>query len=279
MQDTITLGISPCPNDTFIFHALLHGLVDVPFKIQCVMADVEELNARACAGELDATKLSVGVLPKVLPQYAVLRSGAALGFGCGPLLIAREALSLEEQRHAAIAIPGHMTTAALLLTLHGHFAGARQEMVFDQVMPHVLEGKSPMGLIIHEGRFTYADHGLHKILDLGQWWESSFHAPLPLGIISARRDMPRAHALALEKAITQSIEYAYAHPEASADFIRAHAQELSEEVTAAHIATFVNEYSLQLGELGEKAITLLLDKALQEKSFTAHKDISIFLEK
>ncbi len=278
MQDTITLGISPCPNDTYIFHALLHGLIDIPFKIQYIMADVEELNARACAGELHATKLSVGVLPKVLPRYAVLRSGGALGFGCGPLLVARKPLHLQEQSIASIAIPGHMTTAALLLNLHGHFQGSRSEMLFDKVMPHVLQGHTDMGLIIHEGRFTYAEQGLHKILDLGQWWESSFQAPLPLGAIVARRDMPLAQARILEKAIAQSILYARAHPQASKDFIRAHAQEISEEVTKAHIETFVNDYSLDLGELGQKAITLLVSKALDNTAVHAHSLNSIFLE-
>ncbi len=272
MQDTITLGISPCPNDTYIFHALLHGLVPVPFNIKYILADVEELNARAVAGELMATKLSVGVLPKVLPRYAVLRSGAALGFGCGPLLIAREPLSPEAQATASIAIPGRMTTANLLLQLHGHFQGQREEMIFDKVMPHVLEGKAHMGLIIHEGRFTYADQGLHKIMDLGEWWEEAFQMPLPLGAITVRRDVPKETALALEKAIAQSIAYARAHPEASANFIRAHAQELSEEVTAAHIATFVNDYSVDLGTLGQKAIELLVNKAVPRQ------DIPLFLE-
>ncbi len=275
MQDTLTLGISPCPNDTFIFHALLHGLVDFPYKIKYIMADVEELNARACAGELHATKLSVGVLPTALSHYAVLRSGGALGFGCGPLLVAREPLSPEAQQYASIAIPGRMTTAALLLNLHGRFQGSRQEMIFDKVMEHVLTKRCDMGLIIHEGRFTYEAHGLHKIVDLGQWWEEAFHAPLPLGVITVRRDVDKNVGLALEKAITQSILYARAHPEVSADFIGAHAQEMSPEVTAAHIATFVNDYSLDLGELGQKAVEMLVHKALPHK--TTH-DYSIFLE-
>ncbi len=276
MQDTITLGISPCPNDTYIFHALLHGLVSTPFKIRYIMADVEELNARARTGELHATKLSVGVVPHIVEHYALLRSGGALGFGCGPLLIAREPLSMEAQATGSIAIPGHMTTAALLLNLHGHFQGTRQEMLFDAVMPHVLQGKSPMGLIIHEGRFTYEAQGLHKILDLGAWWEESFHAPLPLGAIAVRRDIPRAQALALEEAISQSILYARAHPEASADFIQAHAQELSPAVTKAHISTFVNDYSIHLGKLGEEAIELLVHKALQHQPSISRT--SLFLD-
>ncbi len=276
MQTPITLGISPCPNDTYIFHALLHGLVDVPFKINYILADVEELNARALTGELHATKLSVGVVPHVLKHYALLRSGGALGFGCGPLLVAREALNEQAQATASIAIPGRMTTAALLLNLHGHFQGPKEEMIFDKVMPNIIQGHNDMGLIIHEGRFTYAEQGLHKILDLGQWWEDSFHAPLPLGAIAVHRHMPREQALALEEAITQSILYARAHPEASADFIAQHAQELSPQVTAAHIATFVNDYSVNLGELGQKAIELLLKKAGTQKEQS--KAPTIFIE-
>ncbi len=258
MDNTITLGISPCPNDTYIFHALLHGFVDMPFNIHCIMADVEELNARACAGELDATKVSAGVLPKILHQYAILRSGAALGFGCGPLLVSKKNLSPEERKHASIAIPGHMTTAAMLLQLHGDFAGPRHEMVFDAVMPAVLDGKADMGLIIHEGRFTYAEKGLHKVLDLGQWWEEFHKSPLPLGVITVKRSLPLKTAQALEQGIAKSIAYARHNPEASKQFIASHAQELSEEVTNSHIATYVNDFSYDLGQQGSKALQQLL---------------------
>ncbi len=258
MQDTLTLGISPCPNDTYIFHALLQGFVDVPFHIHCVMADVEELNARARAGELDATKVSAGVLPNILHEYAILRSGAALGFGCGPLLISKKELSPEEQKTASIAIPGQMTTAAMLLGLNGNFHGPRHEMIFDAIMPAVLEGKVDMGLIIHEGRFTYAQKGLHKVLDLGQWWEECHKTPLPLGVITVKRSLPFDKAHALEKGIAKSIAYARHNPEASKHFIATYAQELSEEVTQAHIATYVNEFSYDLGEQGCAALRQLL---------------------
>ncbi len=278
MQQTLTLGISPCPNDTYIFHALLHGLIPLPFKVQYILADVEELNTRACSGELDATKLSVGVLPKVLKQYAVLHSGGALGFGCGPLLISKKELSAEEQKNASIAIPGAMTTAALLLKTHGAFAGTVQEMVFDQIMPAVLEEKVQMGLIIHEGRFTYESFGLKKVLDLGQWWEDTYNLPLPLGCIAVRRNLPKDMALALEEGIKQSILYAQKHPHAAQDFIRAHAQELSETVTSAHIDTFVNDYSVSLGESGQNAIKKLLAVQSNQSNLEHINSDSIFLE-
>ncbi len=274
MQDTLTLGISPCPNDTYIFHALVQGFVDVPFHIHCIMADVEELNARAKAGELDATKVSAGVLPNILDEYAILRSGAALGFGCGPLLISKKELSLEEQKTASIAIPGHMTTAAMLLHLHAGFQGPRHEMIFDAVMPAVLEGRADMGLIIHEGRFTYAQKGLHKVLDLGQWWETCHGCPLPLGVIVAKRSLPVERALALEQAIARSITYARHNPEASKHFIASHAQELSEEVTQAHISTYVNDFSYDLGEQGRDALRQLL---AAHPTFTQQHTTNIFL--
>ncbi len=258
MTKSITLGISPCPNDTYIFHALLHGLVPMPFEIEYILADVQELNRRACQGELDATKLSAGALPSVLAQYAVLNSGGALGFGCGPLLVTKKDLCPSKYKNASIAIPGHMTTAAVLLNLHGDFAGARHEMVFDAIMPAVLNDEVDMGLIIHEGRFTYESLGLRKVLDLGEWWEGFYHLPLPLGCIAVRRDLPKDVGLALEAGITQSIEFARAHPEASKDFIHSHAQELSDEVTCAHIKTFVNDYSLHLGKDGQSAIQKFL---------------------
>lgn len=257
----ISLGISPCPNDTYIFHALLHGLVPVPFDIDLHMADVEDLNARAAAGALDVTKLSVGAMAQVADAYALLRSGAALGWGCGPLVVAREPLSAEAWRTAKVGIPGRMTTANLLLDLHGGFQGPREEMVFDEVMPAVAAGRVDCGVIIHEGRFTYGARGLHALLDLGAWWERAFAMPLPLGAIAARRDLDRELALAVEAAITASLAYANAQPEASQEFIRAHAQEMAPEVTAAHIKTFVTDYSLTLGPVGEKAMTVLAQRA------------------
>lgn len=257
----ITLGISPCPNDTYIFHALLHGLIDVSFAVDVHMADVEELNALALEGRLHVTKLSVGVVPLILERYALLRSGAALGWGCGPLVVAREPMDEAAWRAARVATPGRMTTANLLLDLHGGFQGPREEMIFDAVMPAVVDGRVDCGVVIHEGRFTYGGLGLHALLDLGAWWEGAFSMPLPLGAIAARRDMDRKTAQTVEAAIAASLAYANARPEASQEFIRAHAQEMAPEVTSAHIHTFVNDYSRDLGVRGRDAIALLVERA------------------
>ena len=249
----MTLGLSPCPNDTYIFHALLHHLVPSPAHFTPHMADVEELNALARQKKLPVTY--------IMDDYAIMASGAALGWGCGPLVVAREDLPEEKWKTARVAVPGLMTTANLLLTLHGGFQGPREEMLFSDVMDAVLTGEADMGVIIHEGRFTYADRGLVKLLDLGQWWEATYHAPLPLGAIAVRRDVPVELARAIEAAITASVDYANANPRASAEFIREHAQELAESVTSAHIKTFVTEYSRDLGETGRQAIARLVETA------------------
>ncbi len=265
MSTKIRLGISPCPNDTYIFHALVHGLVDFPMDIELIMADVEELNARALKGELDVTKLSLGVMPKAQQHYALINSGAALGFGCGPLIVSNNVVHEEELATSNIAIPGAMTTANLLLNLHGGFRGKRIEMIFDAIIPSIVNNQPPLGVIIHEGRFTYAQHGLHLVLDLGQWWEEKYALPLPLGAIAVHRRMPKDIALCVEKAIASSIQYAHAHPQESKSYIQEHAQELAEEVIAAHIATFVNDFSINLGKKGRFAIQSLLEKAHQQE--------------
>lgn len=265
----ISLGISPCPNDTYIFHALLHDCLDLPFRVRLHMADVEELNALACRGELDVTKFSVGATAHIIDDYALLRSGAALGWGCGPLVVARADMDAAARATARVAIPGRMTTANLLLDLTDAFHGPREEMLFDAVMPAVLAGKADCGVIIHEGRFTYAEKGLVRLLDLGQWWEAAFAMPLPLGAIAAHRRLDPHLARAVEAAIRQSLDYANAHPEASRAFIRAHAQELSDSVTTAHIKTFVTDFSRELGTAGEKAIAALVERAARIQGRTA----------
>ncbi|MDR1658896.1 MAG: 1,4-dihydroxy-6-naphthoate synthase [Desulfovibrio sp.] len=259
--DVLSLGLSPCPNDTYIFHALLHGLVEFPFDVKPHMADVEELNALARSGALDVTKLSLGVVPHVMREYALLSSGAALGWGVGPLVVAREPLPEEAWRRARVAVPGLMTTANLLLDLHGGFQGERGEMLFSEVMPTVRRGGADMGVVIHEGRFTYERQGLVKILDLGEWWEGVFHVPLPLGAIAVRRDIPEQTALAVQKAIAESLVYADEHPGASGEFVRAHAQEMEERVMLDHIRTFVTGFSHNLGRAGRAAIEELAGRA------------------
>lgn len=259
--DSLSLGLSPCPNDTYIFHALLHGLTPAPAAIRPHLADVEQLNALARQKKLDVTKMSLGAGARIMDDYALLSSGAALGWGCGPLIVAREALPPEVRRTARVAVPGLLTTANLLLTLHGGFQGPRQEMLFSDVMPAVARGDADMGVIIHEGRFTFERMGLVKLLDLGQWWEETFHLPLPLGAIAVRRDLPLQTARAMQAAIARSLAYARAHPEASKDFVRSHAQEMEESVTKAHIETFVTDFSLDLGEAGRAAIEVLVGHA------------------
>ena len=266
---TLTLGLSPCPNDTFIFHALLAGRVRVPapapwtgdIRFAPHFADVEELNSLAVAGRLDVTKLSLGAVARIMDAYALFSSGAALGWGCGPLVVAAAPLPPERLATASVAVPGLMTTANLLLDLNGGFRGPRRELLFSDIMDAVARGETELGVIIHEGRFTYASQGLTKILDLGQWWEGAYHLPLPLGAIAGKRSLPLSVALAVEAGIAESLRHAWAHPEDSRDFIREHAQELDEAVTRAHIETFVTAFSEDLGPAGREAIATLVARS------------------
>lgn len=260
-RPVLGLGLSPCPNDTFIFHALLHGIVPCAAAFRPHLADVEQLNALAVRRGLEVTKFSLGAFARIMDDYAILASGAALGWGCGPLLVARKGCVPGDFAKATVAIPGQMTTANLLLTLHGGFDGPRREMLFSDVMPAVARGEADLGVIIHEGRFTYAEHGLTKVLDLGEWWEAAYKVPLPLGAIAVRRDVPLALARQVEQAIAQSLRHARAHPQDSADFVRGHAQEMDAAVTRAHIKTFVTDFSIDLGQAGRNAISLLVERA------------------
>lgn len=278
MPFNISLGISPCPNDTFIFHALLHGLVRPEYRdgvaINLYMTDVEELNGLALAGKLEVSKISLGVLPWILDNYIVISSGAALGFGCGPLVVAKN--DITDFTNARVASPGRMTTANLLLDLHGGFGGERKQMLFSDIISAVENDEADLGVIIHEGRFTYQNSGLRKLLDLGQWWEKKYHLPLPLGAIAIRRDVAHELALAMERAIAQSLEYAWKHPEESREFISSNAREISRGVTDAHIKTFVTNYSLDLGEDGKKAIETLVK--CTNKPEDKNMEMDIFLD-
>lgn len=264
----LSLGISPCPNDTYIFSALVEGRVTLSGGMgtpETRFADVEELNVLACQGRLDVTKLSASAVAGVLDDYVVLNAGGALGRGCGPLLVASRPVSAEELRGARLAVPGKLTTANLLLSLHGGFAGPRREMVFDEVMPAVLSGECEAGVIIHESRFTYPDHGLHLVLDLGAWWERTTGAPIPLGVIAARRSLGKDALLRIEEGIRLSLERAAEYPDEGRAFIRAHAQEMDESVLATHIATFVNEFSHDLGPEGRDAVESLARRAAEAR--------------
>lgn len=255
---TLTFGYSPCPNDTFAFHALSHGVLELPLRIEPVLLDIEELNRRAHAGAFDLTKLSVGAFAGVGDRYRMLRSGAALGHGVGPLVVARTPAALAEAVRGRIAIPGRETTAVRLLRLAAPALGEVVEMRYDGILRAVAEGLVDAGLIIHESRFTYADHGLVKVADLGEWWEGETGLPVPLAGICARSDLDAATATTVERAIRDSVQYAFDHPEASRAYVRAHSQELSDEVCDAHIRLYVNRLSLDVGDEGVRAIARLV---------------------
>ena len=256
---TLRFGYTPCPNDAFAFHAIAHGLVDAPFAVEPALYDIEELNRRSADAELELTKLSFGAAAAVGEKYRLLRSGAALGRGVGPLVVAREPMSLAEAAAGRIAIPGRETTAFLLLRLAAPALGEVVEMRFDEILSAVESGDVDAGLIIHESRFTYRDHGLVSAADLGEWWEGETGLPVPLAGIFARADLDDETVAAAEAAIRASVEYAFAHPEASRAYVRAHSQEMSDEVCDQHIALYVNENSIDIGDEGLVAIERLLD--------------------
>lgn len=255
---TLTFGFSPCPNDTFAFHALTHGLVDVPFRIEPVLLDIEELNRHAHTGAFDLTKLSVGAFAAVGDRYRLLRSGAALGHGVGPLVVARTPMTLPDAARVRLAIPGRDTTAYRLLRLAAPALADVVEMRYDRILQAVAGGEVDAGLIIHESRFTYADHGLVQVADLGAWWEQDTGLPVPLAGICARADLDSETVQHAERALRASVQYAFDHPDASRAYVRAHSQEMSDDVCDAHIRLYVNEHSLDVGDEGLRAIARLV---------------------
>ncbi len=258
----LQFGFSPCPNDTFAFHALVHGCVTPPCPIVPVMDDIEALNQRARTEDLELTKLSIGALAAAGEAYVPLSAGAALGFGVGPLVVAQTQRPLRDVRASTIAIPGRDTTAYLLLRLAlGEEPEHAVEMRYDQILGAVARGDVDAGLIIHESRFTYAAHGLERVADLGDWWQHESGMPVPLAVICARRDVDPALRNQLSDALRDSVQYAFDHPDASRDFVRTHAQEMTEDVCRQHIALYVNQHSIDLGEAGLAAINALLAAA------------------
>jgi 1,4-dihydroxy-6-naphthoate synthase len=269
----VEIGFSSCPNDTFMFHGLISGDVEVAVAgervgFRAAMADIEALNLRALdpSWSLSVSKLSASAVAHLCDRYAVLSAGAALGRGCGPLVVGRRADAFEGLAALAgrtIAIPGEYTTAHLLLrTFFAEAAPGRslelRVMRFEQIMPAVADGRVDAGLIIHESRFTYPSHGLVEVADLGSAWEQSTGLPLPLGMICARRDLDPRLVDAIEDGLRRSVALAFAEPERSRGYIREHAQELDDEVCRQHIALYVNEFSLDLGDEGRAAIDELL---------------------
>ncbi len=259
----IPFGFSPCPNDTFAFWGACHGAVPAAFELVPVLADIEALNERAITGRdaLPVTKLSLPALARVSDRYAVLRSGAALGFGCGPLVVCRtdsSLRSLADLSTARVAIPGLHTTAFLLLSSLGPVPVATVAMRFDEVMPAVAAGDCDAGLVIHESRFTYRAHGLRELADLGGLWERATGHPLPLGVIACSRDLDDATVAAIEATLRRSVELARAEPHRPRAFVRAHARELDDDVCDRHIALYVNDFTVDLGARGRAAIEDLL---------------------
>lgn len=266
MTGSLSLGYSPCPNDTFIFYALVNGrLSNCPLSVEERLEDVETLNQLALDGRLDLTKISYHALGHLRNEYALLRSGGALGRGCGPLVVATAPRTMSELRGRRIAVPGQLTTANLLLQLYGEGYDNLIVLPFDRIMPALREGRAEAGIIIHESRFTYRQAGFHEVLDLGAWWEEETGLPIPLGGILARRSLGKGTITLADAAIRRSLEYAYDHTEEPRDYIRQHAQELDDAVIDSHIDLYVNDFSLDLGEEGINAVEILLRKAEERK--------------
>jgi 1,4-dihydroxy-6-naphthoate synthase len=265
----LTIGYSPCPNDCFIFDALIHGKIDTEgLQFEVLLEDVETLNKKALKGELDITKLSYHAFAYVLENYILLRSGSALGFNCGPLLIQDARRTMKDlNSNSKIAIPGKLTTANLLLSIAYPNLTNKVEYLFSDIENAVLSGEVDAGLIIHENRFTYQDRGLKKIMDLGEFWDSLIHAPIPLGGIVIKRNLSNDLQQKVNRLIKKSVGYAFENPESSMAYVKEHAQEMSEEVMKKHIALYVNNFSIDLGETGINAVQLLFNKAKELNLF------------
>lgn len=274
---TITLGISPCPNDTFIFHALLHGLVrDNPYHFVLYIEDVETLNRLGREATLDVTKISFHMYGYLREEYVLLNSGAALGRGCGPLLIARPGISFEEIKGKVIAVPGRFTTANLLLQLMTGGHENVREMRFDQIVTAVASGTVAGGLIIHETRFTYQEKGLIPLVDFGKWWEDTTGQPIPLGGIIARRKLGEPTIRCLDGMIKESILYARKYPGACKKFIKENAQEVSDKLIKSHIDLYVNDFSVNLGKEGRAAVESLF-RAAEQLQIIPESDKSLWI--
>ena len=274
----LTLAISPCPNDTFIFDALLHNKIDTEgLDFELVFADVEQLNQAAFQQQYDITKLSYHAFAYASDYYTLMRSGSALGKNCGPLLISKEVLTDESLNNGSICIPGKFTTANLLFSLKYPNAENKSFIIFSEIENKVLDDTFDAGVIIHENRFTYEQKGLKKIIDLGEYWEQTYKVPIPLGGIAIKRSFDAEIQKSVERIIKRSIEFAFAHPDSSKSFVAAHSQEMSEDVCRQHINLYVNKYSVELGFDGEYAVNTLY-KIAQEHKIIPELNKSIFVE-
>ncbi len=258
----LSLAYSTCPNDTFLFHALAYNLIDLNNLSYIIeLDDVETLNRKASLQTFDISKLSFAAIGQYQETYGLLRTGAALGRGCGPLLIAKPGYKIKSTETVKIAVPGLQTTANLLL---GLWLGKKPEavpMTFDEIMPAVINGQYDFGVIIHEGRFTYQSHALDCVVDLGQWWEAKTSLPIPLGGIAIQRSLPDEIIGQVESSIGQSVDYAFKNKEVSKDYIKQHSMELSDDVIEQHIDLYVNNFTRELGNEGENAVQYLFEMA------------------
>lgn len=256
----LTLGFSPCPNDTFIFDALVNKKIDAEgLDLDVVLEDVETLNQWSFEQRLDITKLSYPAFFQNLDKYVLLNSGAALGKGVGPLLISKQNIqhSTFNIQHSTIALPGENTTANLLFSFAYPAAKNKKHMIFSSIEESVLNEQTELGVIIHENRFTYHQKGLHKVTDLGEYWENKMHLPIPLGGIAVRRSINKENSLKIDKLVRKSIEFAFANYPLITDYVKQHSQEMGEEVMRQHIELYVNDFSLDLGNEGKHAIETL----------------------
>jgi len=261
-KDTIRLGYSPCPNDTFMFYGIASGELRLPgIDIVTELHDVETLNCMAMAAELDISKLSFHAWLRVRQRYRLLSSGGAIGYGCGPLVVSKRPMPHSEIAKARVVLPGEWTTAHLLFRLWAPGATNRKFTTYDNILPEIEAGRADCGVIIHENRFTYSQAGFLSLVDLGAWWEEETGLPIPLGCIAAKEELGNDLINNMESLIRRSIRRAQSDPTDALPYIHQHAQEFSEEVLAQHIQTFVNPFSIDLGETGRAAADMLVSRA------------------
>ncbi len=272
----LSLGYSPCPNDTFIFYALTHGRLGGDIAFRETLQDIETLNQLALHRKLDITKVSIHGFGFVRDDYCLLHAGSALGRGCGPLIISRKKMDPLELRSKRIAIPGEKTTAFLLLKLFAPDAVDIVEIPFDRIIDAVCQGTADAGVIIHESRFTYSRYGLVKLKDLGEWWEEETGLPIPLGGIIAKRDLGKQMIANIDMLIRKSLEYAIKYPFDARPYIKKHAQELDDGIIDQHISLYVNDYTMDIGE-GINAVEKLLEAA-EKLNQIPHSGKSIFAD-
>jgi len=277
----LTIGFSPCPNDTFIFDALLNGTLNTDgLEFEPVLEDVETLNQWAIAGKLSITKVSYGVVPLILANYGMLNSGGAMGMGVGPLLITtpeNSRLPIETLRKLPIAIPGENTTAHLLMSYAFPDWQQKKYMVFHEIEAAILSGRVAAGVIIHENRFTYSDKGLVLVKDLGKHWEDSLQCPIPLGGIAIQRKLPLHIQKTINRLIQQSIELGWQQYPLLSSYVKEHAQEMSEEVMRKHIQLYVNDFSLSAGPIGKKAVATLLEVYANIRGISLDAELPVFV--